>query len=56
MELGDAEAVGIDDHHDARVRNVDADLDHRGGDQQLQPALLELVHHRANVVDGMELA
>ena len=33
VELRQPEALGVLDHHDGRVRHVDADLDHRGGDQ-----------------------
>ena len=29
VQLGEAEALGMLDHHDRRVRHVDADLDHR---------------------------
>src|ERR687897_3758349 len=44
VELGDAEAVGIEDHHDGGVGDVDAHLDHRRGHQHVEPALAELVH------------
>src|SRR4029453_15544318 len=30
VQLGEAKAVGLLDDHDRRVRDVDADLDHRG--------------------------
>ena len=30
VELGDAEPLGVHDHHGGRVGHVDADLDHRG--------------------------
>src|SRR5918994_2052621 len=43
VELGDAEAVGVEDHHDGGVGDVDAHLDHRRGHQQVEPALAELV-------------
>ena len=33
VELGEAEALGMLDHHDGGLRHVDADLDHRGRDQ-----------------------
>ena len=33
MELGEAEAFGALDHHDGGVGDVDANLDHRGGDE-----------------------
>ena len=44
MELGEAEAVGMLDHHDGRVRNVDADFNHRGRDQHVDFAFLEFPH------------
>src|SRR5690606_18550640 len=47
VQLGQAEALRVLDDHQAGVGHVDADLDHRGGDQQVEPALLELVHHRS---------
>ena len=46
VELGEAEALGmLDDHHGGR-RHVDADLDHRGRDQDRQPAVGEGRHGR----------
>ncbi len=38
VELGDAEAVGVEDDHDRGVGDVDADLDHRRGDQHVERA------------------
>ena len=38
MQLREAEAFGVLDHHDGGFRHVDADLDHRGGDQKLRLA------------------
>ena len=38
MELREAEALGVLDHHHARLGHVDADLDHRGGDQDARCA------------------
>ena len=35
VQLGQAEALGVLDHHDRGVRDVDAHLDHRGGDEDL---------------------
>ena len=35
MELGQAEALGVLNHHDGGRRHIDADLDHGGGDQEL---------------------
>ena len=34
MQLGQTQALGILDHHQAGVGHVDADLDHRRRDQQ----------------------
>ena len=34
VQLREAEALGMLDHHHGRLRHVDADLDHRGGDQE----------------------
>jgi len=40
VELGQSEAFGVLDHHQRGVGHIHADLDHRGGDQQLDiPAL-----------------
>ena len=36
VELGDPEAIGVEDHHHGRVGHVDADLDHRGGDEHVE--------------------
>ena len=44
MELGDAESVGVEDHHHRRVRHVDADLDHRGGDEHVELPGAEQIH------------
>ena len=44
MQLRQAEALGVLDHHDGRLRHVDADLDHRGGDQELRLARREALH------------
>ena len=35
VQLREAEALGVLDHHDRRLGHVDADLDHGGGDQHL---------------------
>ena len=47
MELREAEAVGLLDDHDRRVRDVDADLDHGRRDEDVQLARLELRHDAA---------
>ena len=38
MELGDAEAVGVEDDHHGRVGHVDADLDDGGGHEHVEVA------------------
>src|SRR5208337_5593558 len=45
VELRQSEAVGVLDHHDGRVGNIDADFDHGGRDQNFNLALLEFAHH-----------
>ena len=45
MELGEAEAFGVLDQHHGRVRNVDADLDHGGRDEDIGPPRSEVLHH-----------
>ena len=47
MELRQPEAVGLLDDHDRRVRDVDADLDHRRRDEDVELARLELGHQLA---------
>ena len=46
MQLGQAEALGVLDHHDVGVGHVDADLDHGGRHQDLEPAGGERGHGR----------
>ena len=41
VQLGQAEALGVLDHHHGGVRHVDADFDHGGRNQNIQLALLE---------------
>ena len=43
VQLRKPHALGVLDHHQRRVRHVDADFDHRGRDQQLDLAALERV-------------
>ncbi len=38
MQLRETKAFGVLDHHDGGFRHVDADLDHRGGDEKLRIA------------------
>ena len=44
MELRQAEAFGLLDHHDRGVRHIDPDLDNRCGDQQADLAVGEVCH------------
>ena len=62
VQLREAEALGVLDHHDGRLRHVDADLDHGGGDQQLRFAggearhrrvLLGALHAAVHQIDGL---
>ena len=56
VELREAEALGVLDDHQRRVRHVDADLDHRRRDQDARLARLEARHRRAARVGGVEAA
>ena len=55
MQLREAKALGVLDHHDGRGRHVDADLDHGGRDQQADLVGGELRHH-AILVGALHLA
>ena len=46
MQLREAEALGMLDHHDGRFRHVDADLDYGGGDEKPCLARGEALHGR----------
>ena len=46
MQLRQAETLGMLDHHDRRGGNVDADLDDRGGNQNVDALAGERSHHR----------
>jgi len=46
MQLSQPEALGVLDDHDARLRHVDADFDHRGRDQDARRALGKARHRR----------
>ena len=46
MELGKSEALGTLDDHQRRIGHIDADLDHRRGDEHGQLAGREARHHR----------
>ena len=46
VQLREAHALGVLDHHQRGIGHVDADLDHRGGDQQVDLVRLECGHHR----------
>ena len=45
MQLGDAEAIGIEHDHHGRVRDVNADFDHGGGDEHVEFLGTKLAHH-----------
>ena len=44
VQLGDAEPVGVEDHHHRGVGDVDADLDHGGGHEHVETAIAEEPH------------
>ena len=44
MQLRQPEALGVLDHHHGRLRHVDPDLDHRGGDEEPGLARREPLH------------
>ena len=46
MELGEPETLGVLDDHERCVGDVDPDLDYRGGDEHVDPCLLERRHRR----------
>jgi hypothetical protein len=46
VELRKAQTLRVFDNHQAGVGHVHADFNHRGGDQQMQLALFERLHHR----------
>ena len=50
VQLRDAEPVGVDDDHRARVRHVDADLDDRRRDEHVDLAGGERAHRRVLLV------
>src|SRR5499433_1196058 len=45
MQLREAEALGMLDEHHGGVGHVDADLNDRGGDEEVEGTILELAHH-----------
>ena len=55
VDLREAEALGVLDHHHGRLRHVDADLDHRGGDQEPRFAGGE-ARHRGVLVGALHAA
>ena len=46
VQLRQPEALGVLDHHDRRVGHVDADLDHRRGDEDRDVAGAKALHRR----------
>ena len=55
MQLAEAEPLGVLDHHHRRVGHVHPHLDHRGGHEDVNVALLEPLHRLLRLV-GRELA
>ena len=55
MDLRQAEALGMLDHHHGRLGNIDADLDHGGGDEKLALSRCE-ARHRGVLVGALHLA
>ena len=51
VELREAEPLGVLDQHDRGIRDVDADLDDGGGDEDVDLAGLEAPHDRVLVVE-----
>jgi hypothetical protein len=49
VELGQAEAIGVENEHDRGLRHVHADLQHRGPDEHVQFAAAEEVHGRVSI-------
>ena len=46
MQLGQPEAFGVFDHHQRRIRHIDADFDDGRRDQHIDRPRCELLHHR----------
>jgi len=44
MELGNTEAVGVEDHHHGGVGHVHTHFDHGGGDEHIEVAGSEQIH------------
>ncbi len=44
MELGETEALGVFDDHDGRLRNVDADFDDGGRNENFRVPALKPLH------------
>ena len=51
MQLREAKPVGSLDHHHGGIGHVDADLDHRGRDQDVDLAAGEALHHHFLVLE-----
>ena len=52
MQLRETEALGMLDEHHRRVGDVDPDLDHRRGDEDVDLAVAEAAHDRVALVGG----
>ena len=44
MQLRQTKALSAVDDHDIRIRHIDADLDHGGGNERMNIARTELLH------------
>ena len=44
MKLGNTKAICIENDHDGRVRDIDANLDHGGSHEHINIAAAELAH------------
>ena len=45
MELGDAESIGVEDHHHRHVGDIDTHLDHGRRDEDVEGTSTEAFHH-----------
>ena len=46
MKLAESKAVRIHDDHHSSIGDVDSDLNDRGGNQNVSPSFLEVLHNR----------
>ena len=50
MQLGQPEPLGVFDDNNRCVRNINANLNHRGRNEQLMLAALKALHNRCSMV------